>query len=98
MVVTELHSFWSSIHPAWVGDESNAVGRFEDDDHRWNHAWQKIKVNPKSCYAYVRNKTRTKDKVGPLKDDKDNLINDDSVKYVQTNKNTFVVLFLHNRT
>ena len=29
-----------------------------------------IKSNPKSFYAYVRRKAHTKDKVGPLKDDK----------------------------
>ena len=29
-------------------------------------------------YAYIRNKARTKDKVVSLKDDKDNLITDDS--------------------
>jgi len=37
------------------------------------------KTNPKSFYAYVRSKSKTKDKVGPLKDDKGNVVNDDKI-------------------
>ena len=37
-----------------------------------------IKSNPKSFYAYVRSKTKVKDIVGPLKDDKGLLVSDNS--------------------
>lgn len=37
---------------------------------------QQIKINPKSFYSYVRSKTRSKDLVGPLKDNNDEMICD----------------------
>ena len=36
-----------------------------------------IKKNPKSFYSYVRSKSKTKDKVGPLKDKNGELVSDD---------------------
>ena len=36
-----------------------------------------IKKNPKSFYSYVRSKSKTKDKVGPLKDKNGHMIIDD---------------------
>jgi hypothetical protein len=36
-----------------------------------------VKTNPRSFYAYVRSKSKTKDKVGPLKDDLGNVVVDD---------------------
>ena len=36
----------------------------------------KIKIDPKSFYSYVRSKSKTKCKVGPLKDSKGALITD----------------------
>ena len=37
-----------------------------------------VKNNPKSFYRYVRTKTKSKDRVGPLKDSADNLIEDNN--------------------
>ena len=37
-----------------------------------------IKTNSKSFYSYVRSKQRTKDKVGPLKDNSGKIISDDT--------------------
>ena len=50
---------------------------------------QNIKVNPKSFYVYARNRSRTKD-------DKGNLLIDDSDMCKQLNR-LFLVLFLHKR-
>ena len=36
-----------------------------------------IKTNPKSFYSYVRSKSKTKDRVGPLIDDKNNTVTND---------------------
>jgi len=36
-----------------------------------------IKKNPKSFYSYVRSKSKTKDRVGPLKDSSGQIIIDD---------------------
>jgi len=36
-----------------------------------------VKSNPKSFYRYVRSKTKTKDRVGPLKDSAGNVVNND---------------------
>jgi len=38
---------------------------------------QDVKDNPKSFYIYVRSRTKSKDKVGSLKDSAGNVINDD---------------------
>ena len=38
-----------------------------------------VKNNPKSFYRYVRTKTKSKDRVGPLKDPAGNLIEDDNI-------------------
>ena len=35
-----------------------------------------IKTNPKSCYAYVRLKSKVKDKVGPLKDSNGHVVSE----------------------
>ena len=35
-----------------------------------------VKSNPKSFYRYVRSKSKTKDRVGPLKDSAGNVVND----------------------
>jgi len=37
---------------------------------------QDVKDNPKSFYRYVRSRTKSKDKVGPLKDSFGNVIDD----------------------
>ena len=37
------------------------------------------KANPKSFYAYVRSRCKTKDKVGPIKDAKGNVVNEDKL-------------------
>ena len=47
---------------------------------------QGIKSNPKFFFSYVRLKSRTKYKVGPLKDNSDNMVSDETeicgVKYI----------------
>ena len=41
-------------------------------------SYQKIKKNdPKSFYAYVRSKSKSKPKVGPLSDENNSLVDDD---------------------
>ena len=40
---------------------------------------QGIKENPKSFYSYIRSKSKTKDRVGPLSDANGNVISDDGI-------------------
>ena len=51
-----------------------------------------LKNNPKSLYRYVRTKTKSKDRVGPLKDSARNLIEDNN-RMCDTLNNFFVSVF-----
>ena len=56
-----------------------------------------VKNNPKSFYRYVRTKTKSKDRVGPLKDSAGNLIEDNN-RMCDTLNNFFVSVFTHENT
>ena len=48
---------------------------------KWRKLATEVKSNPKSFYRYVRSKTKSKARVGPLKDSAGNAI-DDNKEYV----------------
>jgi len=54
-----------------------------------------VKSNPKSFYRYVHSRTKTKDRVGPLKDSAGNVVNDD--KSMCEILNNFLLLFFYAR-
>ena len=56
-----------------------------------------VKNNPKSFYRYVRTKTKSKDRVGPLKDPAGNLIEDDNIM-CDTLNNFFASVFTQENT
>jgi len=53
-----------------------------------------VKNNPKSFYRYVRTKTKSKDRVGPLKDSADNLIEDNNRMWRSLLSTPSIVFFL----
>ena len=56
-----------------------------------------VRNNPKSFYRYVRTKTKSKDRVGPLKDSAGNLIEDNN-RMCDTLNNFFVSVFTQENT
>ena len=56
-----------------------------------------IKYNPKSFYRYVRTKTKSKDRVGPLKDSQGSIIDDDQ-SMCDTLNNFFASVFTKEDT
>ena len=56
-----------------------------------------VKNNPKSFYRYVRTKTKSKDRVGPLKDSAENVIEDDN-RMCDTLNNFFASVFTQENT
>ena len=62
-----------------------------------SESWRQRKNNPKSFYRYVRTKTKSRDRVGPLKDSAGNLIEDNN-RMCDTLNNFFVSVFTQENT
>ena len=56
-----------------------------------------VENNPKSFYRYMRTKTKSKDRVGPLKDSAENVIEDDN-RMCDTLNNFFASVFTQENT
>jgi hypothetical protein len=70
--------------------KANKVAKHDFENKLANN----IKQDSKSFYAYIRSKQRCKEKVGPLKDNAGNVVNDDKLSADLLN-NYFTTVFTH---